>query len=1218
MQTSPTRTTPRPTSNKTATDDNKIKIILGDTLNDGEKQKQHKDEGDKIEDSDRKQTVLNIDEYLLSLSTTISPTTAHPSAEFDVGDHTHDEIASDLDDRNNENNTGHFALLPLPPALVKINDSVARSSNGELDGMPAAIDNNNNNKSTEEVQNEAESNGTQTADNRLSSYEEFMKKYYQDDEITTKATSKPPADTEKEETKEDKNNPSYVDSIYPTIGFQTTPKPTKKYAPESASSTSKPSTVLPPTTPSTFVSSTPKSEQMEKNDKPTGKVTSPVTSPIATTKSTAQASTPSDKSGNSSESSGYAGFPSYEEYLNDYYQKQYEADSPSTPTPATTVDKNKELSVEEQSPLNPYLPTEAPNTTEQQQEPVPGPEEESSNTEDIDTTSKTENRPQQSKEEDEFSNVLSQLKNFDLDVEPTSSTTKKQPTTTELPITRSPVAAPNLFNEIEKSTNPIEKSDDSEPTRHLTTSDEDVKEKTSTTTAPEVVDAEEAKSTDDQSKSGTVWGFSSYEEYMKNYMKNLNDFYKSNSSPLGSVDNFNKPTEIPAEPSPPTTPSATTKSKQDSELPAEPPSFESNVIEAQDDQASLSTKVDETTSEILDEISTQKPTYPQTSARPLMSSAPPTTTPAFTITKGKVSEPKRPATLFTTSPAPTTIGGRKVTSQKPDLQTQTAKTEDTNTPTGRPSVTSPLTTRVPPVTSQSPTSPEWMEIEILPKTDGETDETSTSTTTTNAPATTTKPSDNNSDDQLITRPNDATTRSQTPASQVSSETGTEETITQSSMKVTSTGGDRSATTPSTTTSSSKDEEAVTTPQSSASSLSYDGEQNQDSAQTTQSPSTSTTDEQSDSLAPNEDAVFITESSNTTPSPTTPSAQTNKTATFGPNEDTVFITESSDTTLSSTTPSAQGNVDLTATTIQPLQTDSISPEAPVYIDNNPTTPTLQTTQNPNQYETTYYGFSSYEEYLSDFYKKMADRNQPQIVDTVLNTKESSEATPILAGNELKPEGIQGPAYPSPVSNNAETVVPLAPTTKEPTTTTTLSPSNTEMEASLPTTPSTTTAWPWNDLNYDYRYMWETYSQVLQKWANKYMAPVEHHNVTVWPNSHPTMNPNRTGLQSEYETYLGNFEKWEAKNRPYVPTTPKTLTTTKMVPENKNPADLLQTTQVPPVTTPVPSLVVVNPYQQQQPYPSQISKNIFSAITFQIDTARDSRIKSCFKLTRNIII
>ena len=64
----------------------------------------------------------------------------------------------------------------------------------------------------------------------------------------------------------------------------------------------------------------------------------------------------------------------------------------------------------------------------------------------------------------------------------------------------------------------------------------------------------------------------------------------------------------------------------------------------------------------------------------------------------------------------------------------------------------------------------------------------------------------------------------------------------------------------------------------------------------------------------------------------------------------------------------------------------------------------------------------------------------------------------------------------------------------------------------------------------------------------------------------ISPNSTGQQNEYETYLANFEKWEAKYRPYAPTT-KAQSSTTVAPVN----------QEQPATTPATPLVAVNPEQ-----------------------------------------
>ena len=69
----------------------------------------------------------------------------------------------------------------------------------------------------------------------------------------------------------------------------------------------------------------------------------------------------------------------------------------------------------------------------------------------------------------------------------------------------------------------------------------------------------------------------------------------------------------------------------------------------------------------------------------------------------------------------------------------------------------------------------------------------------------------------------------------------------------------------------------------------------------------------------------------------------------------------------------------------------------------------------------------------------------------------------------------------------------------------------------------------------------------------------------------ISPNSTGQQNEYETYLANFEKWEAKYRPYAPTT-KAQSSTTVAPVNQE-----QPATTPLATTPATPLVAVNPEQ-----------------------------------------
>ena len=1285
---------PTVTPSKTATDDKRIKVILGDTLNDDDKKQQTSDSGNNTE---RKQTVLNIDEYLLSLSTTITPTTGHPGDEFDVGDYTHDEIASDLDDRNNENNTGHFALLPLPPALVKLNDSVARSSDVG-DGAIEPVINNTNSIGTvpntidgQQQGNENKSNDVpEKADNRFSSYLQFMHKYYKDDDtddadVTEVSPKKSQSTT---------NIGAFAAPVTKAKTFQTTPQPTKKLRQDATGAAS--GVVTTPKSPTTISASPTKSmstdnstsaAQLEKDSGEDKEETDKGVSAPGDDNFSPDNTTSSANTDSSTQSGGYNGYPSYGEYMEDYYRKisqqanqnNSNTQEPTTP-PTSTVANNEELSVEEQSPLNPYLPTEVPRTTGQ---PLPGPGEdgageEESATEEMDTTSTVQNRPSQSKEESETFQQQQQA-------------TTAAPTQTESPTTTP--SGSNWFQELEKSTNPIDedsfdtdnKPEDNDDTNNVGEKviDEMVLDSTTNTTpstkAETSEDIPEPSSSPEaglKEESGAVWGFSSYDEYIRDYMQNLNGFYNGNTSvppneggaanAPGNDSNlpapFNKPTEVPAEPPSPTTPSPTTEkpSKENSDdtddkLP-KPPSFEGKVMESQQEEplaspsssseSSDNTDIDESTSQILDdirqqqspiEITTQLPTYPQSTTsgntRPMRSTPVPTTTPVFTITNKVQDTTTQPVTIFTTRQPTVTRGRGEVTSQ-PDLLTQTAKTEDTNTPTDRPSVTSPLTTALPKTTRVSPSSPtstsepDWMDIEIVPKTDFDdvqeevptttsTIKTTTTTTTivsqkpTNAPYTATKPSSASSSivttgNQPITKPNDVTTRSASTSPTSSKQTtlsgeGIEETITQASIEAT-TNSDGAATTPSTTKIASIENLTTPSPTESTKSLSYDDQQansnDGDGSQATSStekPEPTSKSSSNTNTSPSPTKPVTTTQQSGSPTTTSAAATEEPANSLAPNEDAVFINDenpSSTTPEPTTTTLAQGNEDLLTTAsieivqTTPATTASTMPDIPIYIDDNPPEqptvplapvepqqpPTTEPTPDPNQYETKYYGFSSYKEYLRDFYEKVADQNYPPFQDTLVTFKPPlSPTTMTTVGStdneeEGKPAGIAGPTYPG--LKAADPGVPLMPTAVEPTPPKTNPQETLISEEVLSTTKTpTTTAWPWNDLDYDYRYLWESYSQVLQKWANKYMAPVEHHNVTVWPNSHPTLSPNRTGIQSDYEVYLGNFEKWEAKNRPYVPTTPPVIGT----------ASSVETTPMPPV----PQMVVVNPYQPAPP-------------------------------------
>ena len=80
-----------------------------------------------------------------------------------------------------------------------------------------------------------------------------------------------------------------------------------------------------------------------------------------------------------------------------------------------------------------------------------------------------------------------------------------------------------------------------------------------------------------------------------------------------------------------------------------------------------------------------------------------------------------------------------------------------------------------------------------------------------------------------------------------------------------------------------------------------------------------------------------------------------------------------------------------------------------------------------------------------------------------------------------------------------------------------------------TEAVTTKYPFNDVYYDYVYNWKRYLQEIQNWVNRYMVPIEHRNISVHPDLHPTFAQSSSRYQSEYEQYLANLEQWEAKNR-----------------------------------------------------------------------------------------
>ena len=98
-----------------------------------------------------------------------------------------------------------------------------------------------------------------------------------------------------------------------------------------------------------------------------------------------------------------------------------------------------------------------------------------------------------------------------------------------------------------------------------------------------------------------------------------------------------------------------------------------------------------------------------------------------------------------------------------------------------------------------------------------------------------------------------------------------------------------------------------------------------------------------------------------------------------------------------------------------------------------------------------------------------------------------------------------------------------------------------------TEAVTTKYPFNDVYYDYVYNWKRYLQEIQNWVNRYMVPIEHRNISVHPDLHPTFAQSSSRYQSEYEQYLANLEQWEAKNRVNqllgISTTPKSHSSVK---------------------------------------------------------------------------
>lgn len=130
--------------------------------------------------------------------------------------------------------------------------------------------------------------------------------------------------------------------------------------------------------------------------------------------------------------------------------------------------------------------------------------------------------------------------------------------------------------------------------------------------------------------------------------------------------------------------------------------------------------------------------------------------------------------------------------------------------------------------------------------------------------------------------------------------------------------------------------------------------------------------------------------------------------------------------------------------------------------------------------------------------------------------------------------------------------------------------------LPNKPQST-KYPYNDLHFDYILNWKRYLAEIQAWVDRYMVPVEHHNISVHPDKHPTVNPSGSRYQNEYETYLANIELWESKNR--VNQLMGIATTVRAPPENT----VTATRPMQPVaetTTPSPALAEIKTVPQSQ--------------------------------------
>jgi len=135
----------------------------------------------------------------------------------------------------------------------------------------------------------------------------------------------------------------------------------------------------------------------------------------------------------------YNGFSSYEDYLNDFYQRLANSESPtpgatitSTSTPTlsdatSTVAQNDDTSFEDESSTNPFDPSDfTSTTTSPQQGVVVGPE----NPDSIDSEDNLE-KGLQNTTKTAISSILQDLNNLDLEVEEASTTLAPLSTTAD-------------------------------------------------------------------------------------------------------------------------------------------------------------------------------------------------------------------------------------------------------------------------------------------------------------------------------------------------------------------------------------------------------------------------------------------------------------------------------------------------------------------------------------------------------------------------------------------------------------------------------------------------------------------------------------------------------------------------------------------------------------------------------------------------------------------